>query len=140
MGLAVAGISAAAGSEPPVHDLPGHVQDCGVAVQDEVSVGGQDDPVQLEGELVRVFARGEKERADDRPEIPAQSLEKVQSAPGNGWLARAAAGSGSLPSPLVPDPIRPDRVRMTLNGVMACWSDPHIPNSASRLLPRLRLR
>jgi hypothetical protein len=31
-------------------DLPGHVQDCGVVVQDEAGVGGMHDPVQLEGE------------------------------------------------------------------------------------------
>jgi hypothetical protein len=39
-----------------VHDLAGQVQDRGVIVQDEVGVGGQDDAVQLEGELAGVFA------------------------------------------------------------------------------------
>ena len=38
------------------HDLPGQIQDLRVIVQDEVGVGGQHDPVQLEGEPVRVLA------------------------------------------------------------------------------------
>jgi hypothetical protein len=70
-------------------------------------------------------ANGEKGRSaaparDDRRQNPLQDIETIQSAPGNGWLERAASGSGSLPSPLIPYPIRPDRVRTTLNGVMAC--------------------
>ena len=57
-------------------DLQGQVQDCGVVVQDEVGVGGQHDPVQLEGEPVRVLAGGKlvllecggRESADQRRE------------------------------------------------------------------------
>jgi hypothetical protein len=39
-----------------VHDLAGQIQDRGVVVQDKVGVGGQDDPVQFEGECAGVFA------------------------------------------------------------------------------------
>ena len=56
----------------------------------------------------------------ERPEIPPQSLENVESAPENGWLEWAASGSGSLPSPLVPYPSRSRSVRMAPNGVMPC--------------------
>jgi hypothetical protein len=49
---------AAAEPESPAHDQPGLVQDGGVVVQDEVGVSGQDDPVQFEGEQVRVLAGG----------------------------------------------------------------------------------
>ena len=45
-------------SQAPTYDLPGQVQDCGVVVQDEVGVRGQDDAVQLEGQLVRIIAGG----------------------------------------------------------------------------------
>ena len=47
----------------------------------------------------------------DRPESPQEDIETIRSAPGNGWLGWAAGGSGALPSPLVPYPIRPGRVR-----------------------------
>jgi hypothetical protein len=60
---------------------------------------------------------------DKRPENPAQDLEKVESAPGHGWLARTASGSeGATVSLPVPNPggFRSCKVRMTLNGVMAC--------------------
>jgi hypothetical protein len=41
------------------HDLAGQVQDGGIVVQYEVGVGGQDDPVQLEREPLRVLTCGE---------------------------------------------------------------------------------
>ena len=53
--LLPAGGAVAAQAEPTAHDLAGQVQDGGVAVQDEVGVGGQDDPVQLEGEVTVAF-------------------------------------------------------------------------------------
>ena len=49
MGSVLGGCAAVAGAESPVHDLAGQVKDCGVVAQDEAGVGGQDDPVQLEG-------------------------------------------------------------------------------------------
>ncbi len=54
----------------------------------------------------------------DRPEIPAQRIENMESAPGNRWLDDA--GSGSLPSPLVPYPIGPGRFHKTFDDVGAC--------------------
>ena len=53
-----------------------------------------------------------------RPENLAQGIEKIDSAPGTDGLD--AAGSGSLPSPLIPCPIRPGRFPMTFDGVGAC--------------------
>jgi hypothetical protein len=53
--LPFVGVAAAAEAQPAVHDLAGQVQDRGVVVQDEVGVGGQDDPVQFEGEPVGVL-------------------------------------------------------------------------------------
>ena len=49
-GLTLSGVFAALSPSRLVYDLPGQVQDGGVAVQHEVGVGGQDDPVELEGE------------------------------------------------------------------------------------------
>ncbi len=54
----VGGVSAVVNSQPLVDDLPGQVQDGGVVVQDEVGVGGQHDPVQLEGQPAGVLAGG----------------------------------------------------------------------------------
>ena len=48
---AFAGVSGIFYSWPLVDDLPGEVQDGGVVVQDEAGVGGEHDPVQLEGGL-----------------------------------------------------------------------------------------
>ena len=53
-----------------------------------------------------------------RPENLLQNPEIVGSAPGTDGLD--AAGSGSLPSPLIPCPIRPGRFPMTFDGVGAC--------------------
>ncbi len=53
-----------------------------------------------------------------RPENLLQNPEIVGSAPGTEGLD--AAGSGSLPSPLIPCPIRPGRFPMTFDGVGAC--------------------
>ena len=53
-----ASICVIAEPKPLVDDLAGQVKDGGIVVQDEVGVGGQDDPVQLEGEPVRVLASG----------------------------------------------------------------------------------
>ena len=41
-----------------MRDLAGQVQDRGIVVQDEVGVGGQDDPVQFEGEPVGILLGG----------------------------------------------------------------------------------
>jgi len=41
-----------------VHNLAGQVQNCGVVLQDEFGIGGQQDRVQLEGEPVGVLAGG----------------------------------------------------------------------------------
>ena len=54
----------------------------------------------------------------DRPENPAQRIENIESAPGKDGLDEA--GSGSLPSPLVPCPIHPERFPMALHGARAC--------------------
>ena len=53
-----------------------------------------------------------------RPENLAQGIEKIDSAPGTDGFDEA--GCGSLPSPLIPCPIRPGRFPMTLGGVGAC--------------------
>ncbi len=53
-----------------------------------------------------------------RPENLAQALENIDSAPGTDGFDEA--GCGSLPSPLIPCPIRPGRFPMTLNGVGTC--------------------
>ncbi len=59
-----------------------------------------------------------------RPENPAQPPEKVDSAPGNGWLAEAALADVETLDilPTVPNPSGVGFVtcRMTLNGAMAC--------------------
>ncbi len=60
--------------------------------------------------------KGDLPAADNRSEDPAQRLENMESAPGNRWPDEAE--SGSLPNPLVPYPIGPGRLRMTLNGVL----------------------
>jgi hypothetical protein len=52
------GVAVVAQAQPAAHDLAGQVQDGGVVVQDEVGVGGQDDPVQLEGERGGVLVCG----------------------------------------------------------------------------------
>jgi hypothetical protein len=44
-------------AEPTAHDLSGEVEGAGILVEDEVRVGGEDDAVQLEGQLIRVLAR-----------------------------------------------------------------------------------
>jgi hypothetical protein len=78
MSPAFAGVSAVVESEPLVDDLAGQVQDRGVVVQDEAGVGGQHDPVQLEGEPVRVLAGGKLvllERSGR--ESPDQRVERV---------------------------------------------------------------
>jgi len=59
----------------------------------------------------------------DCPENPPQDFENVESAPGNGCAAKALpSGGASDVAPTSPNPIgfRPIKVRMTLNGVMAC--------------------
>ncbi len=54
----------------------------------------------------------------DRPENPAPRLENIDSVPGKDGLD--GAGSGSLPSPLVPCPIRPENFPMAFDGARAC--------------------
>ncbi len=70
----------------------------------------------------RAFPRVAPAR-DRRPEIPPQGLEKVDSAPGFGWLDYAASQSGGargvrLPFPS-PSGAGPPKVRAILDGVMA---------------------
>ena len=62
--------SAGAAAEAAVHDLAGQVQDRGVVVQDEVGVGGQDDPVQFEGEPVGVLSGGKFVLGDGGGRLP----------------------------------------------------------------------
>jgi hypothetical protein len=58
---------------------------------------------------------------DDRPGIPQQTPEKIESAPGNGWPAEAApAPDDATPMILTPTGWRRQNIRMTLNGVAAC--------------------
>jgi transposase-like protein len=60
---------------------------------------------------------------DDRPANPSHAVANVESAPGNGRPAEASSSGGAADvGPTFPNPIgfRPLKVRMTLNGVMAC--------------------
>src|SRR5664279_5923424 len=85
-----AGVCAVAESQPLVDDLPGHVQDSGVVVQDEAGVGGEHDPVQLEDEPVRVLAVGKlvllersgRESPDQRGEPGLQGRDPFLDRPG----------------------------------------------------------
>jgi hypothetical protein len=61
--------------------------------------------------------------SDNRPENPPQDVGNVQFAPGNGCAAIASVSGGTSDlGPPLPNPIgfRPIKLRMTLNGVMAC--------------------
>ncbi len=51
-------------------------------------------------------------------ETSRKALKKIDSAPGTDGFDEA--GSGSLPNPLIPCPIRPGRFPMTFDGVGAC--------------------
>ena len=59
---------------------------------------------------------------DKRPENSPQDFEKVESAPGHGWLAQTALASEG--APIGPAVLNSGflfcRVRMTPNGAMAC--------------------
>jgi hypothetical protein len=71
-------------------------------------------------------AGGEKGRlaasaGDNRPGIPPQGLENIESAPGNGWPAEAPpAPDDSTPMIRTPTGWRRQNIRILLNGVAAC--------------------
>ena len=91
--LGPAGVAVAAQAEAAAGDLAGQVQDGGVVVQDAVGGGGQDDPVQLEGELVGVLAGGEFVLGDGGGGEAAEQVDEPGLEAGDGFFDRAGAAS-----------------------------------------------
>jgi hypothetical protein len=88
-----AGVCVIAEPKPLVDDLAGQVKDGGIVVQDEVGVGGQDDPVQLEGEPVRVVAGGKVALVESRGREAPDQRHELRLEGGHAFLDRAGAGA-----------------------------------------------